>query len=182
MAVPPGADFYAASILDVDFGALASAGVRGVLLDVDNTLVRPRGRRMTRAVAEHLRAQRESAGISRWALASNSRRDLSMIATAIDAEIVRAGWFCAKPRRAFYRRAIATLGLRPDEVAMVGDKVLHDVSPAARLGLRTVLVQPQWPDQLVDQLLLRRRREATQPWPTKRYAPRLAVATDERLT
>lgn len=43
---------------------------------------------------------------------------------------------------------------------MIGDKVLHDVIPAVRLGLITVLVEPQWPGQLVDRLLLRRPREA----------------------
>jgi putative phosphatase len=158
------ADFCAESIFEVDFAALAAVGVRGILLDVDNTLVAPGSDRIAQTLVEHLRRERESTGIAHWALASNARRDLSPIASAMEAEVVQAEWLSAKPRRMFYRRALAKLGLQPPEVAMIGDRALHDAVPAARLGLRTVLVRPQWPDQLVDRLLLRRCRESRAAW------------------
>jgi uncharacterized protein len=155
----PAADLCVDSVLDVDFAALASSGVRGVLLDVDNTLVRPGGAHVPRAFVEHLHHARE-VHIERWALASNARRDLSPVVDAIGIDTVKAGLLIAKPRRRYYRRALARLGLPPEEVAMIGDKALHDVFPAARMGLRTILVRPAWPDLLVDRILMRRGREA----------------------
>jgi uncharacterized protein len=152
-------DFHAESLFDVDFPRLRDLGVRGVLLDVDNTLVRPRSDRIERSLADHLVRQRNALGFERWALASNARRDLSNVASTIGAEIVSPGWFAAKPRELYFRRALAQLDMDPAEVAMIGDKVLHDIRPATRIGIHTVLVRPQWPDQLVDRLFMRRRRE-----------------------
>jgi HAD superfamily phosphatase (TIGR01668 family) len=155
------ANFWLESIFDLDLTALASVGVRGVLFDVDNTLVAPLHDRMSPLLVEHLLQQRQRAGIERWALASNSHRDLSPLAQAIEADIVRATWLVAKPRAAYFRRALSILAMKAEEVAMIGDKILHDIEPAARLGMRTVLVRPLANDQTVDRVLLRRRRERT---------------------
>lgn len=135
-------------------------GVRGALLDVDNTLVAPAGARVSEQVAAHLLSARRSSQIARWALATNARRDLTPLAAELDIPWIKAGRWVAKPRAAYYRRALAVIDLPAHQVAMIGDKALHDVIPATRLGLVTVLVEPQWPDQLIDRLLLRRRREA----------------------
>ena len=153
------ADLCASSIFDVDFLALEKLGVRGVLLDVDNTIVPPRRDRVDTTVGKHLLQVRLETKISRWALASNARRDLSSLAAELRMEAVQPRWLSAKPRKSFFRRALAILALEPHEVAMIGDKVLHDISPAARLGLRTVLVKPCWEDQWIDRALMRRQRE-----------------------
>jgi HAD superfamily phosphatase (TIGR01668 family) len=150
---------WIASIFDLDFMLLARRGVRGILFDVDNTLVAPRGKRIAPSLAEFLLRERDRAGIEQWALASNSRRDLSPLAHAIDADIVRARLLSAKPRAAYFHRALSVLGMHAHEVVMVGDKILHDIEPASRLGMHTVLVRPFAEDQLVDRLLFRRRRE-----------------------
>jgi HAD superfamily phosphatase (TIGR01668 family) len=156
----PPTHLYVRSVFDVDFTHLRDRGVmRGILLDVDNTLVPPRSNRVSQELVNHLRLGREASGIERWALASNTRRDLSALSTAIDIDVVKAGWLIAKPRKRYYLRALAKLDMRPHEVAMIGDKALHDILPAARLGLHTVLVHPAWPDQLIDRLLMRRQRE-----------------------
>lgn len=50
----------------------------------------------------------------------------------------------AKPRPLFFRIILDTLGVRPEEAVMVGDRLDHDIFPARLLGLRTarVLVGP----------------------------------------
>jgi hypothetical protein len=146
-------------MFELDCATLASRGVRGMLIDVDNTLVAPRSKQIAPPLVEHLLCERALAGIERWALASNSRRDLSRLACAIDAEVVRVKLSSAKPRASYFRRALSLLGMRAGEVAMVGDKIIHDIEPASGLGLHTVLVRPLAGDQLLDRLLLRRRRE-----------------------
>jgi len=47
-----------------------------------------------------------------------------------------------KPLRNAFYNALIQLGLRPNEVVMVGDQLLTDVMGANRLGLHTVLVKP----------------------------------------
>jgi HAD superfamily hydrolase (TIGR01458 family) len=46
-----------------------------------------------------------------------------------------------KPARHFFEAGFAALGLRPDEVAMVGDDVRHDVHAAQQLGAHGILVR-----------------------------------------
>ena len=153
------ADFYVSSILDVDFNAISASGARGVLLDVDNTLVPPGEDMIEQRVVNHIRQAQDHTDIARWALASNTRRELSTLATKLDVEVVRTGRLIAKPRSAYYRRALALFGLSGPQVAMIGDRALHDTLPPSKLGLVTVLVDPRWPDQWIDRLLLRRARE-----------------------
>jgi ribonucleotide monophosphatase NagD (HAD superfamily) len=46
-----------------------------------------------------------------------------------------------KPERAFFRLALADLGLEPHEVAMVGDDAESDVAGAQAAGLQGILVK-----------------------------------------
>jgi FMN phosphatase YigB (HAD superfamily) len=62
------------------------------------------------------------------------------------AELFRAGelvatstaWELWKPDPAFFARIASELGLRPEEIAYVGDRVDFDVLPAAEAGMFTV--------------------------------------------
>jgi 4-nitrophenyl phosphatase len=47
-----------------------------------------------------------------------------------------------KPEPPLFRLALAALGLRPDEAAMVGDSVPSDVGGGRAAGMRTVLYAP----------------------------------------
>lgn len=53
----------------------------------------------------------------------------------------RVGVF--KPEPEIYQIALARLGARPDETAMIGDSLGKDCAPARRLGLRTVWLAPR---------------------------------------
>lgn len=147
------------SLMDLDLATLAQRGVQGVLFDVDNTLLAPRHHTVAPELVEHLLRERERSGVRRWALASNTLRDLSLIASALGAETMKASRRLRKPRLAYFRAALDLLELRPEQVVMIGDRIVHDIAPPARLGMHTVLVRPMAPDQLVDFLFLRRRRE-----------------------
>jgi FMN phosphatase YigB (HAD superfamily) len=50
-------------------------------------------------------------------------------------------WGVEKPSPAFFRRIVAELALRPDEIAYVGDRVDNDVVPAKRVGMTAVFIR-----------------------------------------
>jgi FMN phosphatase YigB (HAD superfamily) len=52
-----------------------------------------------------------------------------------------ATWGVAKPDPAFFARIASELGLAPDEVAYVGDRLDNDVGPAARAGMVAVFIR-----------------------------------------
>ena len=53
--------------------------------------------------------------------------------------VVSAEIGCCKPDPAIFQTALGLLGARPDEVAMVGDRLPTDIAGARRAGLRAVL-------------------------------------------
>jgi FMN phosphatase YigB (HAD superfamily) len=51
------------------------------------------------------------------------------------------GWGVAKPAQEFFRRIISLAGVRPGDIAYVGDRLDNDVMPAARSGLVAVFLR-----------------------------------------
>jgi putative hydrolase of the HAD superfamily len=45
-----------------------------------------------------------------------------------------------KPHPSIFRAALELMGVRPDEAAMVGDSVPHDVAGAQQAGMRPILL------------------------------------------
>lgn len=119
---------------------LATRGLTGLLIDLDNTLV-PYGSY----------SDTEAAGIIRWA------RDLQQLGTGLyllsNATGRRAAYWlerlefngvglAGKPNPRAYRRALAALNLTPRQVGMVGDQLFTDVLGGNLAGLHTILVRP----------------------------------------
>lgn len=117
---------------------LAARGLRGLLLDLDNTLV-PYGSYADEHEAVRWAGELRGAGIRLYLLSNaTSRRAAFWLARLAFAGVGMAG----KPHPAAYRRAVAELGLLPAQVGMVGDQVFTDVLGGNLAGLHTVLVRP----------------------------------------
>lgn len=150
-------DYFADSVCDINFKLLRERGVKYVVLDVDHTLVLYRAMEIDAPTAQFLHEQREAGYIEGIYIASNSRRDLSRIADALDATIVRPSRFKRrKPRQRFYRAILDTIGCKPAEAVMIGDKLIMDMWGGNRAGMYTVLVSPLGKDMLLDRIIRRR--------------------------
>ena len=90
-----------------------------------------------------LRAVRDAG--YRLAFAANQPAPASDVLAAIDVPIefvaTSAAWGVAKPDPAFFERLVTELGLAPQEIAYVGDRVDNDVRPAAAAGMIAVFVR-----------------------------------------
>lgn len=81
-------------------------------------------------------------GLTRyWRAEDGVRLDTGPFVRALEYATGRAAVVLGKPDGAFYGTAVAQLGLRPNEVVMVGDDVRSDVEGAQRAGLTGVLVR-----------------------------------------
>lgn len=118
---------------------LRRLGIRGLLLDLDETLLagaHDEPEPDVRAWAERLRA----AGVH-LALVSNARRDrVRHVARILQ---VPGYALAGKPGPWAYRRAVRALGVPPEACAAVGDQLFTDVLGARLAGLRAVLVAPR---------------------------------------
>ena len=117
---------------------LLGRGIKALLLDVDRTLLPGRDVALPASV---LRWAQSAQRHTHLHLISNnpSRQRIGAVADQLGIGFTSSA---AKPRRGAIRRVIETLDLKPDQIAMVGDRVFTDVLAGNRLGLYTVLVRP----------------------------------------
>ncbi len=77
-------------------------------------------------------------------LISNGQRDLEEFAAhhALDVDVAvgSKGHGFVKPHRSIFESALAALGVRPTEAAMVGDSPSDDIAGARALGIRAILL------------------------------------------
>ncbi len=123
---------------DVTPAVLAEDGVRAMVLDIDNTLEPYENPDPTEPVMAWFR-ELTALGI-RFAFVSNNDRAR---VERFNRELGFPFYFKAKkPFPKNVRRAIIAMGVRPDEVALMGDQVFTDVWAAHAAGVRAYLVPP----------------------------------------
>lgn len=126
------------SILALTPGLLQQHRLRGLILDVDETLVPFQQAQPLQEVCQWIEQMRSLFSL---VLVSNnvSRRRIGGIARSFDVPFYTGA---GKPSRRTLRQAAASMELPHHEIAMVGDRLFTDVLGGNRLGLFTVLVEP----------------------------------------
>lgn len=130
-------DLYFDRTSSVDLTALWGRGIRGLILDLDNTLVAWRSSEIPSDVLEWAHTAKEMGFV--LCVVSNTRRyaRLAKVCDAIGATYVTR---VSKPRRAGFRDAVWKMGLAKAQVAVIGDQLLTDILGARRFGLMAIYV------------------------------------------
>lgn len=126
------------SVSEIDPAVLVREGIRGVILDLDNTIV-PWGEPAPTAVVRQWVAAVLTAGLRACIVSNNSGIWAAQVGDVLRVPVV--GW-ALKPVPFGFRRAMAIMGTTPRETALVGDQLFTDVLGGNLLGLRTILVEP----------------------------------------
>lgn len=148
----PTAEF--ASVTDITLEFLRDQGVRGLILDLDDTLVHFGGDRFPEAVRQWLECIRKDFQVCVVSNTSRQHRAQAIAAGLGIPAFARA----QKPRRHTLLQAILAMGLREQEVLVVGDRLLTDILGGTRLGARTALISPVSDERRMLRLLRRLER------------------------
>lgn len=144
-------DLRVKSILDISWDMVVQKDLKGLLLDVDNTLLPWGDCQVPKDISLWLRGAKEQ-GI-RLCLVSNSyEKRVAAIARSIDVAYVH---WARKPAKYGFSKAIREMELLPQHVAVIGDQVFTDICGGNRLGCYTVLVAPLSKNELFTTKLLR---------------------------
>ncbi|RNC29305.1 MAG: hypothetical protein AWM53_00658 [Candidatus Dichloromethanomonas elyunquensis] len=127
------------SLQDIPVRDLLAKGIRGLLLDLDNTVAPWNDKSLTREVKDWF-DRIKAAGIKACIVSNNRLPDrVSAVADVLGILYV---YKAAKPRKKAFYLGLETLGLKNSEVAVIGDQLFTDVFGGNRLGLMTILVSP----------------------------------------
>lgn len=130
-------DCYMNSTYEIDFDAYYEKGYRGIIFDIDNTLV-PHGApadERSKALFAHLK----ELGYKVVLLSNNKEPRVKMFNDVVKVSyIFKAG----KPLVKNYLKAMEMMGTNKENTIFVGDQLFTDVWGAKRTGIHNVLVQP----------------------------------------
>jgi len=143
---------YVSGTTSLDLGALVAAGVKGLLVDIDNTIMARKSGVLPPTAATWI-ADVRAAGLAVCLLSNNWHDYVHGFASELGVPIVAKA---LKPLPFGFRTGARALGLTTRQCAVVGDQLFTDVLGGNLVGATTVLVVPVSASDLPHTLVLRR--------------------------
>ncbi len=143
-------DEYLESAYAVDYEKLYREGYRGLLFDIDNTLV-PHGAPADDR-AKELFARLKDLGFKSCFLSNNQIERVSSFNREIGEHFIENAH---KPSVKNYQKAMEILGTDTGNTIFIGDQLFTDIYGARRAGIRSILVKPIHPKEEI-QIVLKR--------------------------
>lgn len=153
------------TVFDINLEELYEQGYRGIITDLDNTLVGAKAPLATPELVAWFKKVKEI-GFQLIIVSNNQLERVSKFATPLDIQYVHEA---RKPSNAPFRKAMKMMDLTHEQTIVVGDQMLTDVYGGNRLGLYTVLVMPiaindegrftRWFNRRVERVALTRLRK-----------------------
>ena len=143
-------DEYVVSTYVIPFEKLYEEGYKGLVFDIDNTLVPHGAPADERAVKlfERLRKM----GFSTCLISNNREPRVRPFAEKVESKFVCNAH---KPSTKNYRKAMEIMGTDLAHTIFIGDQLFTDVYGAKRTGMRNILVKPIHPKEEI-QIVLKR--------------------------
>jgi hypothetical protein len=144
--------FLAESVWSVDLDVLARAGVRGIILDLDNTIVDWGETWVRPQVAEWISAARDRG--FRLCIVSNALGGARVHRVGEElglTAVLRSG----KPFPGAFRKGMQALGTDPGSTCAIGDQVFTDILGANWARVASILVPPLSPRESPHTRLIR---------------------------
>lgn len=131
-------DRFVRRLHQVDLDDLKARGIRGLIVDLDNTMV---AYRQSEIVDEHVSwvQQARARGFAMVMLSNNFTERVTGVAQKLEIDCIPNA---LKPLPTGFWRAKRRLGLPSRSIAVVGDQLFTDVLGGKLLGLYTILTEP----------------------------------------
>lgn len=143
-------DEYLQSAYQIDYAAFYQKGFRGIIFDIDNTLVPHGAPADKRAVSLFVRLR--ELGFSCVLLSNNKEPRVKLFCDKVGADYI---FKAKKPKPSAYRRAMERMHTGREDTLFIGDQIFTDVAGANLCGIYSILVKPIHPKEEI-QIVLKR--------------------------
>ena len=121
----------------VDYRALYEQGFRGIIFDIDNTLVAPNAPSDERA--RKLFGDLRDMGFATVILSNNTGRRARVFAEEVGSDVVPGAH---KPLPGKYREAMRVMGTVESSTVCIGDQIFTDIFGAGNAHITSILTDP----------------------------------------
>ncbi|OXM86248.1 YqeG family HAD IIIA-type phosphatase [Paenibacillus rigui] len=126
------------TIYDIDLNELWKQGKRGIITDLDNTLVGAKAPLATPELIDWLKVVAQI-GFQVVIVSNNNKVRVAQFAEPLSLPFI---YRAKKPTSAAFHKAMRLMKLPAEEIIVIGDQMMTDVLGGNRMGLYTVLVLP----------------------------------------
>lgn len=158
---------YVARVAHIDLALLHAAGIKGIILDLDNTIVSEDDRYLAPGAEDWIR-QAQQAGMALFLL-SNGKRKYRVVYWSTRLGIAALSP-ARKPFPVGFRKALRAIGCCSHQVVVVGDSFHTDGLGAWLTGCPFIQVAslphpPRWWERLAGRWLQKPYRQVDELWP-----------------
>ena len=122
---------YVQSVFQIDIEKLANSGFKGIITDLDNTLVGWDVKTPTK--------EANDLGLTITIVSNNNEKRVSGFSKDLDVDFI---FKARKPMGRAFKKAIQHMNIKPEETIVIGDQMLTDVLGGNNNGLYTIMVVP----------------------------------------
>ncbi|WP_324603078.1 YqeG family HAD IIIA-type phosphatase [Calidifontibacillus oryziterrae] len=131
-------DEHVKDIFKIKAEELKKRGIKGVITDLDNTLVEWDRPEATPELKKWFQEMKEQ-GIIITIVSNNNQERVKQFSDPIGVDYI---YEARKPMGRAFRKALKDMKLKKEEIVVVGDQLLTDVLGGNRSGMHTILVVP----------------------------------------
>jgi HAD superfamily phosphatase (TIGR01668 family) len=126
------------SVLDLDLLDLKKKGIKGIIFDLDNTLVAWKQNSLAPEVVATIK-QAKQLGFKLSILSNALEHRVEAVAKLLEVPYVSRA---VKPRKSPFRKALEMMGTTSETTAVVGDQLFTDILGGNRMKLYTIWISP----------------------------------------
>ena len=126
------------TVHEINLDELKQMGIKGILTDLDNTLIGAKEPNATPELTEWL-ARVQHLGFKVVVISNNHELRVRTFAQPLRLPFVHKA---RKPLASSFHRALSTMSLTASETAVIGDQMMTDILGGNRIGLYTIWVNP----------------------------------------
>jgi len=131
-------DFIAKSVDEINFIYLKKQGIKAVMIDLDGTVVNRGEYEVSDKIHKVLKKQNLQIYIATNRPKSKGLKNLKHRLNA--SGVIHPKGIVGKPFAHYYKKSLQILGLKNNQVAMIGDRYIQDIYGANRAGMTTIKI------------------------------------------
>ncbi len=148
-------DIYQNKITDIHFDSLKEKGIRLILIDMDNTILKNKEQDIHFEIKEKIEFLKEHFKVILFSNGPKNR--VKKIGESLKIPFV---FLAFKPCKRSFLKVLKEYKVEPCEVAIIGDQLLTDIKGGNKVGITTILVSPLASDTNFLTRIHRKREEA----------------------